>query len=69
MTMLGLTEMARLTSLIREKTITTFIDDWKPLIVFLHEIAKYELMMCDFDDEGEKLANGGKRELFFVTTE
>ena len=38
--MMELAEMAKLTSLIREKTITMFTADWKPLIAFLPETEK-----------------------------
>lgn len=38
--MLELTELAKITSLVREKTIFIFMDDWKSLTDFLHEIEK-----------------------------
>lgn len=36
--MLGLAAMANLTALVREKTFSSFITDWKSLIDFLQEI-------------------------------
>ena len=43
-------EMDKLTSLIRERTLSTFIDDWKPLMDFLHKNEKNELVIYGFDD-------------------
>lgn len=37
--------MARNTSLFRDKTITTFIADWKPFIDFLYETEKKNYLM------------------------
>lgn len=48
--MMELAEMAKLTSLIREKTISTYIADWKPLMDFLHKTEKKnKLMIYGFD--------------------
>lgn len=49
MKMMKLAEMAKLTSLIREKTVSTFITDWKPHI--LHKSReKNKLMIYGFGD-------------------
>lgn len=40
----GFAEMAKLISSIREKSISTFVANWKQLIDFLHEIEKSEFI-------------------------
>lgn len=44
-----LEEMAKLTCLVRERTITAFISDWKPLIAFLLKREKSEIVIYGFD--------------------
>lgn len=42
--------MAKLTSLIKEKTVSVFVADWKLLVDFLHEIEKMCSWICGFYD-------------------
>lgn len=39
-----------LTSLIREKAVSTFVADWKLLIDFLLQMEKHALITCGFHD-------------------
>lgn len=48
--MLELAEIVKLASLMREQSIIVLIADWKPLIDFVHETNKNDLMTCRFDD-------------------
>lgn len=43
-------EMAKLTCLLRERSITTFFSDWNPLMDFLLKKEGNELMIYGFDD-------------------
>lgn len=63
-TVMKLAETAKLTSLIREKTLPKFIVIWKPLIDFLHKMGKNELTICASEDLEEK--STGKGEVSFL---
>lgn len=48
--MMKLTELAKWTNLVREKTIFPFIGDWKHFMDFLHKKFKNELVMYHFNN-------------------
>lgn len=48
--LIELTEMAKLTSLVRGKTIRTFLTDWKPYMEFLLKEEKSELIISGSGD-------------------
>ena len=48
--LMELAQMAKLTALIRENTVTGFVSIWKPLLDYLLVMQKNEVLILGFDD-------------------
>lgn len=62
--MTKLAELFELTALIRETELSTFISKWKPLIDFLCDTERNELMICNSDDKERGKVYRKMRHLF-----
>lgn len=55
MKMMDIAEMAKLTALIRDQTLSKFNADWKSSLTFLHETEKNEFIIHNFDNQKNQI--------------